>query len=93
MKSILQKEKKCYFCGQTYDLEYHHIFFGISSNKKLCEKYGLMAWLCVYHHRGSFAGVHFCKSNNLFLKREAQMRFEKNFPTLDFKAIFGKNYL
>lgn len=91
MKSIMQNDKRCYMCHQTYDLEEHHIFYGFA-NRKLSEKYGLKVWLCPMHHRGSFNGVHFNKEWDDFLKREAQERFENNYPKLDFRSIFGKSY-
>lgn len=34
MKSILQKEKECYLCGDNRLLESHHIFFG-TANRNL----------------------------------------------------------
>ena len=51
MKSIIQNEKECFFCGQTACLQDHHIFFG-EKNRKHSEKYGLKVWLCVEHHTG-----------------------------------------
>lgn len=92
MKSIMQKYKKCYLCLQEYGLEEHHIFFG-TANRRLSEQYGLKVWLCTAHHRSSYLGVHFNRETDLFLKREAQTRFQANFPKLDFREIFGKNYL
>ena len=40
MKSIIQKEKRCFFCGSVRNLEKHHIFGG-TKNRKWSEKYGL----------------------------------------------------
>lgn len=90
MKSIMQTEKKCYMCHATYGLEEHHIFN--SANRRLSERYGLKVWLCVDHHRGSKAGVHFNREFSDFLKAEGQRKFEEQYPDLSFKDIFGKNY-
>ena len=57
MKSIIQTEKICYFCGAVSNLESHHIFFG-EKNRKWSEKYGLKVWLCHYDHRDNLNGVH-----------------------------------
>ena len=40
MKSILQTDRSCYFCGSVVGLEEHHIFAG-TANRKISEKYGL----------------------------------------------------
>ena len=89
MKSIIQKERECLICGDTYHLELHHIFFG-TANRKLSDKYGLTCYLCHYHHTGR-AGVHFDKEIDNKLKRYAQKRFEAVYSE-NFKDIFGKNF-
>ena len=43
MKSILQREKKCWVTGDRYNLHEHHIFGG--ARRKLSEKYGLKVYL------------------------------------------------
>lgn len=97
MKSILQKDKKCYMCGATGScdpLDSHHVFGG--PNRKLSEKYGLKVWLCHYkcHEYGSLA-VHRNAEMNKRIKRLAQeAAMEKyGWTTDDFIRIFGKNYL
>ena len=57
MKSIIQKEKECYLCGSTLNLEKHHCIHG-TAGRKLADKYGLTVWLCAYHHRDQKNGVH-----------------------------------
>lgn len=90
MKSIIQEEKRCYLCHNTFDLNDHHIVYG-TANRKLSEKYGLKVWLCQHHHTG-YAGVHFNKDIDLFLKRTAQEKFEEVYPDLNFREIFGRSY-
>ncbi len=92
MNSIIQSEKKCFFCGLERGLELHHIFYG-SANRKISDAYGLTVWLCMNHHRGTFAGVHFNKEMDLHLKKIGQQAFEEKYPHLSFLQIFGKNYL
>ena len=91
MKSIIQTEKECFFCGRTTCLHDHHVFFG-NKHKNHSEKYGLKVWLCVEHHTGN-ESPHRSKEMNLFLKRIAQAKFEETHSREVFMRIFGKNYL
>lgn len=92
MKSIIQKEKECYVCKTTFNLQEHHIIYG-TSNRKQSEKYGLKVWLCRGHHTGS-TGVHFNKPLDLHLKKLAQEHFEAEYGTRErFREVFGKSYL
>jgi hypothetical protein len=91
MKSIIQEEKKCFICGQTYWLESHHCLHG-TANRKLAEKYGLKVWLCQEHHRGN-SGVHKNHMLDLTLKSVAQKKFEETHSRKEFIKIFGKSYL
>lgn len=91
-QSILVKSMEhCIVCGRPYP-EVHHVFFG-TSNRKWSDKYKLVVPLCGEHHRGSAVSPHFDKDFDLALKRYAQERFEKEYPELNFREIFGKNYL
>ena len=92
MKGIIQKEKECFVCKETYGLHEHHIFFGTSIRKQ-SEKYGMKVWLCGRHHNLSNEGVHFNKELDLRIKQIAQKKFEETYKDLDFIKIFGKNYL
>lgn len=92
MDSVLQKEKKCYVCGRTYNLHSHHIFQGI--NRKASERNGMKVWLCLMHHTGSNEAVHNNKELDLHLKRIAQGYYEEHIGTReDFMSEFGRNYL
>ena len=89
--SILQNEKRCWFCPCTYDLERHHIFAGVA-NRKLSEKYGLWVWLCHKHHTGT-DGAQYNQEMNRQLKQDAQFAFERKHTRAEWMKIFGKNYL
>ena len=81
----------CMVCGRP-NPEEHHVFFGIS-NRKWSEKYKLKVPLCGEHHRGSDLSPHFNKEFDLQLKQYAQERFQEEYPDLNFREIFGKNYI
>ena len=90
MKSIVQEEKACLFCGRT-PTEEHHCFGG--ANRKLSEKYGLKVYLCHEHHNEPPFGVHFNKENMDMVRRIAQRKFEETHTREEFIKIFGRNYL
>lgn len=92
MKSIIQKRKECYICGQVTNLHSHHILFG--KNRNNSEKFGLKVWLCLNHHEGT-NGVHGKNGHelDLKLKKIAQRTFEENHTREEFMKIFGRNYL
>lgn len=92
MKSIIQGERQCYFCGSTVGLEEHHVFFGVS-RRKISEREGFKAWLCPYHHRGGKHGVHGCRSLDLVLKRACQEEYEKTHTREEWLALIGRNYI
>ena len=92
-KSILQEYKHCWFCGSVINLHEHHIF-GNTANRKLSEKYGLKVYICAFHHNlGGKNCVHQNKEMDRQLKVLAQTKFEEVYPELDFKTIFGRNYI
>ena len=93
MKSVIQKNKECYVCGTTYNLHSHHIYFG-NPWRKLSERYGMKVYLCWLHHEGAY-GVHgkYGHELDIKLKKKGQEVFERYYSDLNFKDIFGKNYL
>lgn len=91
-KSIMQTKKECYITHRTDNLHLHHIYFG-SGYRKLSDKYGCTVWLTAEWHNASNHGVHFNRELDLKLKMECQRRFEEVYPDLDFRSVFGKNYL
>lgn len=90
MKSILQKEECCFFCGKRTGLECHHILGG--PNRKWSDKYGLVVMLCHEHHTGD-GGAQYDKERNQSLKRLAQIAFEARHSHEEWMDIFKKNYL
>lgn len=94
-KSIMEPRGgyECYNCGDTRNIEEHHIFYGCR-NRKLSEHYGLKVHLCPGCHRNLKTGVH---GGNLELdkrlKAAAQELFEAKYGHDFFMRTFGKNYL
>lgn len=100
MKSIMQDERRtCYLCTVLHDdvstkyTEEHHVIFGnTSGRRKQSEKHGLKVYLCPEHHRLSAESVHKNIEISRMLQAKAQLAFEKTFPELDFRKIFGMEY-
>lgn len=92
MKSVFQDEKVCFVCGNTHNIEEHHIIYG-TSNRKISEKYGLKVYLCHHHHTGD-RGVHFNKDLDLKLKVMAQEYYEAHYGNRNaFINAFGRSYI
>ena len=90
--SILQQTKACIVCGQTYNLERHHVLYG--RNRQNAEEDGLMVWLCPEHHRGT-NGVHGKNGNELgtALKEYAQKVYEQTHTRDEWMKRYRRNYL
>ena len=90
---MIMKDKKCFFCGNTQNLDEHHCLHG-TANRKKADKYGLTVWLCPYHHTLGLKAVHKCKSTDRLLQVYAQRYFLENIGDMDlWMAEFRKNYL
>lgn len=92
-----KKDGTCYLCRMEGDYstkytEEHHIFGGVA-NRKISERYGLKVQLCLYHHTVGKEAVHNNHENMMRLKALGQQAFERKYPTLNFREIFGKNYI
>ena len=92
MDSILQKDKRCYFCGAREGLHRHHIFCG-TGRRWQSETHGFVVYLCAAHHNGSEFGVHFNKALDLKLRRDCQKKFEETHTRDEFMRLIGRNYL
>lgn len=92
--SVLQgTEKRCYITGATMNLEKHHIYYG-SKMRSMSDRNGFWVWLIPELHRGA-KGVHGRDGHvlDMFLKRECQKAFEKEYSRELFMRIVEKNYL
>lgn len=95
-ESIIQEDTSyCFMCGRNSNfepLDCHHIFGGC--NRKNSEKYGLKVYL--HHNTCHIFGkdsVHQNKEVMEYLHEVGQKAFERKYPNLSFREIFGKNYL
>ena len=67
---------------------------GNVANRKKSEKYGLMIWLCAYHHNLGRKSVHNDYDMDLQVKQYAQKYFEENIGSRElFIKEFGRSYL
>lgn len=90
---MIVQDRKCFFCGTTQNLHCHHCIHG-TANRKKSEKYGLMIWLCAYHHNLGRKSVHNDYDMDLQVKQYAQKYFEDNIGSRElFIKEFGRNYL
>lgn len=90
---MIMKDKKCFFCGRTTNLEEHHCLHG-TANRKKADKYGLTVWLCNYHHTGGMKSVHRNIDMDIELKQYAQHYFLDNIGDMNlWMDEFGKNYI
>lgn len=92
MESILQKEKRCYICGTTFNLHLHHVFAG--SRRKLSDQDGCVCYLCMQHHIGTY-GVHNFPKLDKELKQKCERAWLKRYrkSVEEFIERYGKNYL
>lgn len=73
---------ECYFCGSTYNLNQHEIWFG--RNREISIYYGMYVNLCFSCHRA----LHDGKINDLELREYGKVKFAEMYPGLDWKDIF-----
>lgn len=100
-KSIMhdKSDGTCYLCmllRQDFDrrtyLEEHHAMNG-NPNRMWSEKYGLKVYLCIRHHREGPEAVHNNAAVKRLLQKKAQEAFEREYPGLSFRDIFGRDCL
>lgn len=94
MKTILDPGSSCcYLCGKTANLECHHVFGG--ANRKASDRYGLTVRLCHECHNEPPHGVHHSAKNQKKLQRRVQRIAMRHYgwDVIEFRTIFGKNYL
>lgn len=101
MRSVMQNKEagQCYLCrlldkdNSIKPIRQEHHVMGGTANRKLSEKYGLKVYLCPGHHLYGLKAVHSNAAVSELLHKEAQKAFMWIYPSLDFRKIFGKNYL
>lgn len=81
--------RHCYICQNNITQE-HHIFHG-TANRRLSEKYDIVVRLCPTCHGQVHAVPN--RGLDLALKKIGQAKFNEVYPDLNFREIFGKNYL
>jgi len=94
-KSVIQEERKCYFCGRLTGLHRHHCLYG-SSNRRNAERRGFVVYLCHEHHTTGAEAIHRNPNGalDIFLKKTCQAYYESHYGTReDFIREFGRNYL
>ena len=93
-KSIIDNNRRCYVCGSSNNIHYHHILFGKNRNK--ADKDGLTVYLCYQHHEGT-NGVHGKNGHelDLRLKQIAENTWLEyyNKSVDDFIKRYGRNFL
>ena len=82
---------RCAICGKSYACT-HVVYYG-NPNAALSQKYGMTMRLCEYCHKDSKEGIHNNKEFRDRVQKEYQQKFIETYPELNFKDIFGKNYL
>ena len=98
IRSIMQSDSSyCYLCRLLYGddfpkpTEEHHAIGG-NGKKELSTKYKLTVRLCAKHHTQGKEAVHNNIEMNRIVQKAAQEAFEKGYPGLNFREIFGRNY-
>ena len=95
-KSIMPDDmpEVCWTCGKVGPTDVHHIFG--AANRKWSEKYGLTVHLCRECHRR----VHDNKYAMDSLHKAGEQQYcdvyfpgDMNHGMIDFRQIFGRNYL
>ena len=78
----------CYLCKSPH-IQIHHCIHG-NANRKLADKYHLVVALCPVHHQQ----LHDSNPQmDRYFEKIAQAHFNIAYPELDFREIFGRNYL
>lgn len=95
VKSVLQKEKECFFCKCQNNLHRHHCING-SANRRNSERRGFTVYLCAEHHTIGPDAVHRNPNGPFdgFLKELSQKYYEENIGNREeFRKEFGKSWI
>ncbi len=85
--SILTASNKCCMCPVATNLTWHEVYRG--RNRINSMKYGLCLRLCLNCHEKYQEDTEF----NDYWHQQAQLKFIKAYPDLNFLEIFKRNYL
>ena len=91
MRSILQSEKRCYFCNRVSGLRNLPVC-NSCKNMMFLKARGFWTYCCHECHTGR-DGVQYNKEKNLRLKQDTQRAFEKDHSHDEWMALIRKNYL
>lgn len=88
-ESIMDTEQGvCYVCGTHTDTARHEIFYG-TANRRLSKQFGTWINVCPKCHDAIHQGF----SIDEDLKIKGQIAFQEHYPSMKFRAIFGRNYI
>ena len=83
---ITNDTKHCIECGGS-PVEPHHVLHGYA-NRRWSEKFHLVVPMC----RRCHSHLHENPQMDVMYMKMGQLAFEREYPDLNFKEIFGKNY-
>ena len=92
MKSILQKNEKCFVCQGEIGTEEHHIFPG-NPNRRHSEEDGLKVRLCRDCHWLVHNDAELGHQLMLALKQIGQKKYEEKHTRKEFMERYGRNWL
>lgn len=92
MKSVLQKDDKCFYCRMAAGTEWHHLFPG-RPNRAHSEADGLKVLLCWPCHWKVHNDTQVSGQMMTELKQEGQRAYEETHSREDFVKRYGRNYL
>lgn len=92
MKSIMQRDEKCYLCGMAVGTEEHHIFPG-RPNRAHSEADGLKVRLCWNCHWKVHNDTQESGPLMLELKKAGQAKYEETHTREEFRKRYGRSWL
>lgn len=93
-RTPLPVPETCELCGLETQCAHHHVFFG-TANRRLSDKWGMIARLCPSCHSAVHNNSVIPFGDETFndmLKKSYQEKFQQEHPDECFISIFGRNY-
>ena len=90
----------CFVCGTTENIHIHEVFGG--ANRSKSKEDGMCIPLCGHHHNLSNAGIHFNKTLDEYVKKQAEKVWIETYADDEetkqekiskFISRYGRNYL